>query len=66
MSDTALVSVVAGLLASRLETTSALLVELTKQHPGKTERGLLGKIFSALTLPADESRYVTRRDMFEP
>ena len=66
MQDPELAFHVAGLLASRLETTSALLVELTKQHPGKTERGLLGKIFLALTLPADESRYVTRRDMFEP
>ena len=57
---------VAELLATRLETTSALLVELTKQHPGRSEQGILSRIFSALTAPVDESRYVTRRDLFEP
>jgi CRP/FNR family cyclic AMP-dependent transcriptional regulator len=57
---------VATLLAARLEATSSLLVELTKQNPGKTERGLLASIFAALTAPVDTSRYVTRRDLFEP
>ncbi|MEO8882727.1 MAG: cyclic nucleotide-binding domain-containing protein [Devosia sp.] len=57
---------VAALLAARLEATSALLVELTKQNPGKSERGLLASIFSALTAPVDTSKYVTRRDLFEP
>lgn len=57
---------VAALLAARLEATSALLVELSKQNPGKSERGLLASILSALTAPVDTSRYVTRRDLFEP
>jgi CRP-like cAMP-binding protein len=55
---------VAGMLAGRLEATSSLLVELTKQHTGKTERGLLASIFSALASPADGESYVTRRDLF--
>ncbi|MDB5539744.1 MAG: cyclic nucleotide binding protein [Devosia sp.] len=57
---------IAWLMASRLDVTSALLVELTKQHGGRNEQGLLGRILSALHLPIDETGYVTvnRNDLF--
>lgn len=55
----------AMLLASRLETTSALLVGLNKQHTGKTERGLLASILSALHEPADGGQVIQRQDLFE-
>lgn len=56
---------IAWLMATRLDLTSAYLVELTKQHKGKVEQNLLGKILSALHQP-DESHYATvnRNDMF--
>ena len=56
---------VAWLMASRLDATSALLVQLTKQHSGKSEQGLLSKILAAIHLPADTSGYtVDRKDLF--
>ena len=61
----ALASLVAKLLAARLDATSSVLVELTKQHKGKAELTLLSKVISALHLPAD-GNYVplTRDDLF--
>lgn len=55
----------AWLMANRLDATSAYLVQLTKDHAGKPEGGLLGRILSSLNTP-DEKRYATvsRGDMF--
>jgi len=55
---------IARLLAARLERTSELLVELSRQNPDKKARGLLGSIMSALTAPTDGPT-VLRKDMFE-
>ena len=65
-SDPELTFRIAYLMASRLDTTSALLAEHTRTHGGKPEQDLWGRIVSALHLPVDESRYVpvARRDMF--
>jgi CRP/FNR family cyclic AMP-dependent transcriptional regulator len=57
---------IATLLAARLERTSALLVEMSKKNPGKSERGLLASIFSALTSSSDSAPEITRKDWFEP
>lgn len=56
----------ARLMASRLDITSALLVDLTRQHTGKTEQGILARIFSAIHLPVDDRDYVelARNDLF--
>ena len=56
---------VAWLMANRLDATSAYLVQLTKDHAGKPEGGLLGRILSTLNSP-DDKRYATvsRGDMF--
>ena len=56
---------IAWLMANRLDATSAYLVQLTKDHAGKPEGGLLGRILSSLTT-ADDKRYtpVSRGDMF--
>ena len=44
---------IAMLVAARLDATSALLVELTKQYKGKaSEQGLLNRIMSSLYTPA--------------
>jgi len=55
----------AWLMANRLDATSAYLVQLTKDHAGKPEGGLLGRILSSLNSP-DDRRYATvsRGDMF--
>jgi CRP/FNR family cyclic AMP-dependent transcriptional regulator len=65
--DPELSFLVAWLVASRLDATSALLVELKKQHVGKNEQGLLGRILSAIHIPIDDATYaaVSRPDMFE-
>ncbi len=57
----------ASLMASRLDATSAFLVELTKQHSSEGERSLLGKIIGALNRTADDSHYLRlgRNDLFE-
>ena len=57
----------ASLMASRLDATSAFLVELTRQHSSESEQGLLGKIIAALHRTADDSHYVrlARNDLFE-
>jgi len=64
--DQAMTFRLAWLMASRLDATSAYLVELSKQHTGKTEQNMLGKILSALHLQADDNTYrtVARTDMF--
>lgn len=56
---------IAWLMANRLDATSAYLVQLTKDHAGKPEGGLLGRILSSLNT-ADDKRYtpVSRGDMF--
>jgi CRP-like cAMP-binding protein len=56
---------VAWLMANRLDATSAYLVQLTREHAGKPEGGLLGRILSSLNA-TDERRYtpVHRGDMF--
>lgn len=56
---------IAWLMANRLDATSAYLVQLTKDHAGKPEGGLLGRILSSLNA-ADDKRYtpVSRGDMF--
>ncbi len=64
--DQAMTFRLAWLMASRLDATSAYLVELSKQHTGKTEQNMLGKILSALHLQADDDTYrtIARTDMF--
>lgn len=63
--DQALTFRIAYLMASRLDATSAYLVELSKQHDGKTEQNLLGKILTALHLQGDDGGVpVNRNDMF--
>ncbi|HVY51077.1 MAG TPA: cyclic nucleotide-binding domain-containing protein [Devosia sp.] len=42
---------VATLACARLDATSALLAELKKEHGGKTEQGMLARIFGALNAP---------------
>lgn len=56
---------VAWLMANRLDATSAYLVQLTREHAGKPEGGLLGRILSSLN-STDDRRYtpVHRADMF--
>jgi CRP-like cAMP-binding protein len=57
---------IAWLMANRLDATSAYLVQLTRQHADRPERGLLGAILSALHAPADADDYaqVKRSDLF--
>lgn len=63
--DQALTFRIAYLMASRLDATSAYLVELSKQHGGKTEQNLLGKILTALHLQGGDGGVpVNRNDMF--
>lgn len=56
---------IAWLMANRLDATSAYLVQLSKDHAGKPEGGLFGRILSSLNA-ADSRRYtpLTRGDMF--
>lgn len=64
--DPALTFRIAWLMANRLDATSAYLVDLSKQHAGKPEGGMLGSILHALTMQAEDKRYATvhRGDMF--
>ncbi len=56
---------IATLLAARLETTSAFLVNLSQQHPDTTEPGFWSKVFTALTSPSEaELGVVMRHDLF--
>jgi CRP-like cAMP-binding protein len=56
---------IAWLMANRLDATSAYLVQLTKDHAGKPEGGLIGRILSSLN-STDDKRYapIHRGDMF--
>lgn len=56
---------IAWLMANRLDATSAYLVQLTKDHAGKPEGGMLGRILSSLN-STDDKRFtpVNRGDMF--
>lgn len=56
---------IAWLMANRLDSTSAYLVQLTHQHEGKAEHGLIGAILAALHTP-DGYEEVSRGDMFAP
>jgi len=64
--DAALTFRIALLMANRLDATSAYLVDLSKQHAGKPEGGMLRAILSALNVQADDKHYamVQRGDMF--
>ncbi len=64
--DPALTFRLAWLMATRLNATSAYLVDLTKQQKSASDRGLLGKILSALHLPVEDQNYValSRSDLF--
>jgi len=55
----------AYLIASRLNATSALLVEHTKKHGGKGE-DIVQRVLNALHLPTEPAKYaeVHREDMF--
>lgn len=66
MEDPALCFEVAVLLAGRLEATSALLVKKSAEDGDRGDKGFLASLFSALTAPGDATRYVVRRDLFEP
>lgn len=63
--DPQLTFMIARLVASRLDATSAVLVELNREHKGQLVQGILSRIVSALHLPAD-GNYVplTRDDLF--
>ncbi len=65
--DPALTFAIARLMAGRLDVTSALLVNMSKEHSGKAERSVLRRIISALHLQDADSDYVAiaRNDMFE-
>jgi CRP-like cAMP-binding protein len=63
--EPALASRVAGVLAKRLDATSALLVELSKHPKFKAdEPGFLGRIVSALRTTISADDIVERRDLF--
>jgi CRP/FNR family cyclic AMP-dependent transcriptional regulator len=57
----------AALLAARLDATSALIVELSRQHPGKAETSFFDRILDVLHLPAIDADYfpVERHDLFD-
>ncbi len=56
----------AYLMASRLDATSAMLVEHTRQHGDKPGQDILHRMLSALHLPVENPTYTTvnRQDMF--
>jgi CRP/FNR family cyclic AMP-dependent transcriptional regulator len=47
---------VATLACARLDATSALLVELRHEAGGKSEQGMLGRIFQSLSAPPQRAR----------
>jgi CRP/FNR family cyclic AMP-dependent transcriptional regulator len=55
---------VAATVATRLDTTSALLVDLSREHSGKHEQGILGRIMTALHATSPEAAEGQRRDLF--
>ncbi len=59
----------ASLVAGRLDATTAVLVQLSREHPGKTEQGFLARILSAIHLPLaddDDVTDIARNDLFGP
>ncbi|HWA18513.1 MAG TPA: cyclic nucleotide-binding domain-containing protein [Devosia sp.] len=52
--DAELTFELAALVAARLNSTTALLVSLAREHPGESERSLLGRILSAIHLPGTD------------
>jgi len=65
LSDPETIFQLASLVASRLDSTTALLVELSREHAGKAEHGMLSRILTALALPSD-AEAVSRYDLFDP
>lgn len=66
-SDPALTFQVAWMIAQRLDSTSAYLVKLSKEHADRPESGLLGRILAALHAPTESTDYVSvgRSDLFD-
>lgn len=54
----------AALVATRLSATTALLVDLSHEHQGKPEHGLIARLISAIHLSSADDIVVTRHDMF--
>lgn len=54
LQDAALSFELAALVAGRLNSTTALLVNLAKEHPGRGEQTLLARILSAIHLPGTD------------
>lgn len=65
--DPALTFQLASLIAQRLDSTSAYLVRLVKDHADKPEGGLLSRILAALHAPAEADGLVSvgRSDLFD-
>lgn len=65
--DPALSFQIAGLIAGRLNATSAYLVKLSRDHAGKPEGHLLGRILAALNGPGGngDTVAIARRDLFD-
>ena len=63
MRDPELTFRLAAMVASRLDATTALLVDLSRENPGKTEQGIFARILSAIHLQSEEPT-VTRHDLF--
>ncbi|MEP7239529.1 MAG: cyclic nucleotide-binding domain-containing protein [Devosia sp.] len=56
---------VAALVAARLDATSALLVDLSKEHAGKPhEQSILSRLIGALHVATDDGAEVQRLDLF--
>lgn len=64
LKDAELTFQLASLVAARLGATTALLVELSKEHQGKAEQGLLARLLSAIHLSSADDIVVSRNDMF--
>jgi CRP/FNR family transcriptional regulator, cyclic AMP receptor protein len=64
--DPAMTFQLARLMAMRLDATSSVLVDLMRQNNSRSEQSLIGRIFAALHVPADDAGYapITRNDMF--
>lgn len=58
---------IAWLMANRLDATSALLVDLSREHRGKPEHGLFGRVLATLHTMFDDDDYavVNRTDLFD-
>ncbi|MEO6396454.1 MAG: hypothetical protein ABIO40_11150, partial [Devosia sp.] len=64
-SDAVLASRIAAILAARLDATSALLVELSREHGGKPhDKGILARIMGALIAPPHAPTEDKSTDLF--